>query len=302
MALDFDSASNEKVDVGSGASLDNLANRTALAWVFPTSAPSGSNPIIYSKAMNNWSAYQYFDMRESAGAFRISQGAATSGGEAFCRCTDTIALDTWSFVAGVLSDSGTATDHKVYIGGLATLASEAASYVERIAWSGSANDDSSQAGSIGNYHFYPGSWARFPGRIAVVGVWNRILSLSEIRAQQFRPHATSGCVGLWFLGFNGTGTQADFSGNGNNGTVTGASVAAHVPLANPFSHSSYFSPASLAPILVVPSALTLQLADVDPTVVAGSVAITPGAENLNLSLFDPAVVAGSISISPGALS
>jgi hypothetical protein len=44
------------------------------------------------------------------------------------------------------------------------------------------------------------------------------------------PRPIAGCVGFWHLGANGVGTQPDWSGNANAGTVTGATVSDHVPL------------------------------------------------------------------------
>jgi len=44
---------------------------------------------------------------------------------------------------------------------------------------------------------------------------------------QLRPFC-SGCTTYYELGWASTGTQPDLSGSGNKGTVTGATVAAHV--------------------------------------------------------------------------
>ena len=61
-------------------------------------------------------------------------------------------------------------------------------------------------------------------------VHNTDLALAEIQRQQFRPHPLASTLVFCMLGYAGTGTQPDWSGNGNNGTVTGATVADHVPL------------------------------------------------------------------------
>ena len=70
----------------------------------------------------------------------------------------------------------------------------------------------------------------FPGSIALFGLLNRVASQQEIVSLQFNPRVVSGTKVFMPLGWNGTGTQPDLSGNGNSGTVTGATVAAHVPL------------------------------------------------------------------------
>jgi hypothetical protein len=72
------------------------------------------------------------------------------------------------------------------------------------------------------------------GRIGMVHVVNTRLTLGQMKAQQFAPHVIPGSVLYTRLGWNGTGTQADWSGGQNNCTVTGATVGNDVPIM-PFS-------------------------------------------------------------------
>jgi hypothetical protein len=74
----------------------------------------------------------------------------------------------------------------------------------------------------------------FLGAMAFVGQWNRALTLDEIRQQQFRPRVTSGCITFLHMGFGDTSTVRDWSGTGNNGTITGATYSAHPPIGAPF--------------------------------------------------------------------
>ena len=76
---------------------------------------------------------------------------------------------------------------------------------------------------------------------SVTSLHNRRLSLGELKTQQFAPHPVSETVLFVPLGFNGTGTQADWSGNGNNCKVTGATQSADVPIAT-FSAFLRYSP------------------------------------------------------------
>ena len=80
----------------------------------------------------------------------------------------------------------------------------------------------------------PGFVDAFVGRIGFFGVWNRAMPLGEIVSHQWCPRKTSGCDALYHLGFNGVAAQPDWSGSGNTGTVTGATVSDHVPLSSPF--------------------------------------------------------------------
>ena len=62
-------------------------------------------------------------------------------------------------------------------------------------------------------------------------MFNKDLSLGEIRLQQWNPHRTVNTV-MWVeYGYNGTGTQVDLSGNSDavDGTVTGMTQSDHYP-------------------------------------------------------------------------
>src|SRR5690606_36887469 len=76
------------------------------------------------------------------------------------------------------------------------------------------------------------STQRWQGDVGTVMVFNRRLSLDEMRQLQFRPVALDGCV-LWARpGYiDATSTQADYSGSGNNGSIAGSPTRADpVPL------------------------------------------------------------------------
>ena len=143
--------------------------------------------------------------------------------------TDELLVDEWSFVGVSFDTAGVDGDQHLYHGTLTKLVAETG-YAAQQVGTGAIQD------LTGNT-FY-GGWqgqiadGYWDGKVAWIAAWTRQLSLGEIKAQQFRPHVTSGC--LLFSHYHGTGTQPDLSGNGNNGTVTGALVTNHVPLAPPF--------------------------------------------------------------------
>ena len=84
------------------------------------------------------------------------------------------------------------------------------------------------------------------GRMGFFHVISSELTLNQIIAQQYRPHVRSDSQVFMHLGFNGTGTQPDLTGKGNNGTVTGAVVADHVPLGPPFGFDIPWAPVAVA--------------------------------------------------------
>ena len=68
--------------------------------------------------------------------------------------------------------------------------------------------------------------------------------MAEIEAQRLYPQRTSGNVMFVLTGENGTSTQWDLSGNGNNGTVTGATPALGPGAILPRWRTSYSTPSA----------------------------------------------------------
>lgn len=219
MSLFFDgSAGTYYVDCGSGASLDDLGTVTFLAWIKPTDVTVLSAFIgKHDGASNGW-----FARIRSGGQFQIARNRATTAMST--TTTDAgLANGVWSCIGGVLDVTGGAV--KAYTGNLTALMVENAG--TQTVGSGAINTDASNPLVLGNRSTLSGGW---DGSIGVVAVFNRVLTLEEMRSWQFNPRMLPGCVGLWMLGDNGTGTQPDLSGNGNNGTVTGATQSDNPPL------------------------------------------------------------------------
>ncbi len=232
MALAFDGsapAANTYVSCGSAAGLDNIAAGTVLVWARPTDVANEYRVLISKGWDQGTSAQLGWDLhtRSADGTqLRFTVGRATS--IQGVNSTPVMSANTWGCAAATwdITNGGP----KIYYGTLtATLADVSASPANG---SGAQNDDSGRNVIVGAQD--DGSLGyvatAYYGSIAVAMVWNRVLSLAELRAQQFYPHPTAGCVLFTHLGYNGTGTQVDLSGNGNNGTVSGATVADHVPL------------------------------------------------------------------------
>jgi hypothetical protein len=238
MALLFTSGSNDRVNFGSGATLDNVTTGTTVAWVYPTSLAADQR--FWQKGLAGTGNYWGFapDFSVGSGTLGIEIQRATSNCEAIS-VTGTLTANVWNFVCATWNTGGAAGDQRLYVGTLTANAAEA-SYSSQTAGSGSVGDNSG-ADLIGCNRSTGG--IALVGRMAVVALWNRQLTLGEIIEQQWRPRPTSGCVLMAHLGYNGTGSQPDWSGNGNAGTVTGATVIDHVPVASPFAwvpdYSSY---------------------------------------------------------------
>lgn len=223
MSLIFGGATTDVVSVAAHASLNNLATKTVLLWVYVTTLTT--NRAYWGKNTGN-----FFNHSGSTGNIRV--GADRSSGDSNYITNNTpVALNTWTCVAFTYDNAATPPIH-IYTGTVLPLVE--ATYGTATDGSGSVVNDSGSAMLWGNRSAID---AAIQGRIAVGMMWNRVLTLGELRAQQFNPHMTAGCVDFKIFGFNGVDTQPDYSGNLNAGTVTGATVGPHAPLPPAFGFS-----------------------------------------------------------------
>lgn len=225
MALTLGAATSDRVDHGSAASLDNLDPFTMMMWLRVTSLTANRRFHEKNAAVNRSFL--------SGGTGNISVDRGRSGGTAIYVTNDTpLTLNAWQLLAFTFdTGAGAGEVINIYMGDLTTLAVES-TYGSTADGSGAISTDAAGNLVVGNRS---STFNRaFPGDIAVVTYVNAVLSLNQIRDWQFRPRQLVNSVLYSHYGFNGTGTQPDWSGNGNSGTVTGATVADHVPLGPAF--------------------------------------------------------------------
>lgn len=224
-SLAFTGGDTDVVNCGSGSSLDNLTAFTWYGWVYPT-AVNQSNRYLFNKADGLIGKLLRAVTFAGSGQLNANIDRATAAAE-FDSAAGVLSANSWQFVALTYDESdGPRGWHGTLTGAVAEV-----SYDFRAAGSGATSADDTKDFSIGGK---AGSSVSFPGRIAIAAVYNRRFTQAELRAHQMRPFCATGdgCVGFWRLGgAQGAGTQADLSGNGNNCTVTGATVADHVPAA-----------------------------------------------------------------------
>lgn len=224
MALNFNATSGY-VNHGSGASLDDLPGTaiSCVAWIYRTA--DGANQQIITKDNSFPSGFGFLVDPElgTEGTLRCNFYRATTTADSISGSSDVVPLNTWTFVAATYAP-GTAP--KLFIGSLTSQVAEVSAYGRQIAGAGAYLSDAAASLYVGNLQRTTS--VDFNGRIARAGVWNRELSLGELQALQHSWVKTAGCVLL--TDYHGTGTQPDLSGSGNNGTVTLATAADHVPL------------------------------------------------------------------------
>jgi len=223
------------INVGSGSSIDDIVAGTVCAWVMPTNTTTTGR--IWQKGLFN-TGYRLFDVNTaSLGKLQFALNRVTTGLLAES-VSGVITANAWNFCAGVYNAAGAASDQKLYVGSLVAIAAEVPSYTARVLGVGSVVSDAAADGIIGNRSL---GGPFFPGAIAWLGLWNRVLAKEEIvgtpggrlLGQQFNPRPTAGCVGFWYPGDNGASSVVDRTGNGNTGTITGAAVSVRVPLEHP---------------------------------------------------------------------
>lgn len=231
MSLSFTLGSTNRVNVGQASTLDNLpagGAMTLMLWIYRTS--DGTNQTIIAKDgsfTQGWNFTVINDNGEGTMLFFVWR-STNSEAKSNSTAANRIPLNAWTCV-GVVFEEAAGQRIKFFIGSLTTTITEVSGYTGVVNGSGTPGDDGSIDLYIGNIVRSGTTYA--PGaRIGPTAVFNRVLSVGEMQAWQHDPKMMAGCVGLWNLGDNGTGTQPDYSGNGNAGAVTGATQSDNPPL------------------------------------------------------------------------
>ena len=219
MSRSFDKI-DDVIDCGSGSSLDNLGPLTYILSVNPLSAGENNVGRFLDKANI------LFTIR--TGAVPTSTLALlfeVVGSTTLDRLTldDFVILNEWHSYAVTWTGSMTdATTVKMYRDEV-----EASSYAVT-ANGATRTSDAASSQLIGANA--AGS-ATTDGLIAYVHIFNRVLDINEMRQiRRFPGSITRGLVGFW--PFWGGSPEPDYSGNKNNGTVTGALLSTNNPPIN----------------------------------------------------------------------
>jgi hypothetical protein len=237
MALTF--ASGQYVNAGSASNLDDLgAINTAFTvwgWFYRTSNGANQHMITKDGAFpSGWVLLCDNAGGEGGARFVIFKSTTGSNWAEAHSAVGMIPLNTWTFVAGTHSSTvAGASTIKLFIGNLSTAAVEPTYTLQQAGSNGAPDADAS-------YNLYVGNLSRattlpFLGRIARAGVVRRALDQDELRRIQFGSLIAANVPDTRLLfDLHGTGTQIDYSGNGNTGAVTSATVADHAPLIYPY--------------------------------------------------------------------
>lgn len=234
MALISVGSNADCINIGAGASLQGFSSGTILAWIKPTSL----TPLRYiygSRYTAAGTSAIQLSINNVSGTVRIVVIGSTN--LSYLSNTLLLTAGVWAFVA-VTFVFGTSAH--IYVGGLNAIAAETGYTTTTNGATQGAETGGSCLWGNRNAGSTVATAGAFPGTMAWGQVYNRVLSLGEIKSLQFNPKKLSGCVDYHQFGFNDVSTQPDWSGNGNAGTVTGFTQSDHVPLGPMFGYVSGF--------------------------------------------------------------
>lgn len=228
MALTFrGTATSDRVNLGAYSFLNNLAAASWMVWCNPTDITIGSR--FYQKGvLGTDGTFISFDKGPSTMQVNYHRASTTLVANATAANVN-MRNNVWQCFCGVMYSSGANGDQHLYWGDLSAALSEAAAYASRTVGSGAHASDSAANAVIGNNS---GNAIAFPGRISVLAMWNRALSLAELQSQQFKksPVVTSGLLFFMRLGVNGV-DLVDYGSNAvAASSFTGVTQSADVPL------------------------------------------------------------------------
>ncbi len=228
-ALSFTEATANSVKITANSTINNFGTGTVAFWIyFTTITPAAQRNILTKSTGGN--RFVFLITNASSGTLSLEYGGGTqlNTARAVLANLPNYGANKWLFIV-LTKDFGNSLPH-LYVGDRNNPPQEALAYAAQQTGSGTHDDSASDLYVGANFD---GSSA-FPGKIAFFGMWNKVMTLGEIRGQWFRSLATLGNVVFMQMGFSGLTTQVDWSGKRNSGTITGASLWPHVPLGNLF--------------------------------------------------------------------
>lgn len=219
MALTFAPGSTNKVVHGSAASLDDLPGTALTAWAWVYRTGTGPDQTVMAKGTGSTGWLWRLDGSTSpAGANSILIQRATLDGFRLTNdATGAVAANTWTFVA-FTANPGT----RVYKGTLTAAVAEVTSFAVPGSEDGSGAYASDAASDLWVGNWEPAPTIAFEGRIERVGLIARVLTQAELEAIRLAVIKDCNVANTALLTDYRNGSAIDYSGNGNNGTITGA--------------------------------------------------------------------------------
>lgn len=227
-------STTNRVNVGQAASLDDImgvtspaGDQTTITWIKCASAPNDAT--IFQKGTFGTGSADALYFEFSTGNL-ISHYDRTSDLTASAAMANFAQWGTgkWVYVVSRSKAGGANGDQELLIGDEDSAAAEPSSYGTQVVGSGDHTTNGTGDMIIGNE--VAGFGTPLACEMFAIARYNVYLTDAQLDAQRkiFNcgnyPVQARGC---WILGINqSVGSQTDFSGNGNTGTVTGATATA----------------------------------------------------------------------------
>jgi hypothetical protein len=226
-ALLFGQANSDRVDLGTGSAIDDMAISTCVVLAYFTTTPSDGQIVFFkglTGANGRWTCV-FTDsgsgMSLTAARRRVTAGSNVEG---ILTRYKAWGLNKWVWLA-FISDTTADLGNRALIGDFNTPFGDPSSYTVRTAGSGTVT---SNAGSTAWWGNNSNLTAGLPAgsRLAAGWVFPRALNNNELEFIRTTGAAPAGAVLTTLHGDNGTSIQPNISGGtGLNGTVTGATQA-----------------------------------------------------------------------------
>ena len=207
--------SNDFVNVGSAANLDNVSPLTLSVWMKPDGTGSAAGRLMYKQNTANGNGWMGFatDGTNQLAFFRDTDGTNLRRDTVDNIFTDNV----WQFVIATWGGSTAGTSINIYVDGVVATYSLTQG-------SGSALSDAVHPLYIGGQ----GGSTTFGGELAFARFEDAVLSEVEREEIMWKPDTIiSSTIGLWHL--FGDATEPDYSKNSNSGTVSGSVVSIDGP-------------------------------------------------------------------------
>jgi len=211
--MGFD-GSNDYVDAGSAASLDNLGPLTFSAWIYPNSL-AGDEFFVIAKpgdggACEGCRQLQVGDFFGNSDQLIFYSKRADSSVDIAQSVNNTITTGSWQYIVGTWDGSNAP---KLYKNGAEV------SYASQAAGTGALNSDAGQNMTIGSR----GAGNFFNGTIDEVRIYNRVLSANEIQ-QLYMSNLQKFNSTQWYLYVNQSKNATTVLDTGNYTYYTYASA------------------------------------------------------------------------------
>jgi hypothetical protein len=213
------SGSTDRIDFGSAASLDDIPVFTLAAWMKPTSL--ALTRVLFTKGGSSGKRFRLFGATSSGSLQFVTAMSATNGSAQTAAATYTI--NAWQFVAATYDASFNAKIYRMALGGAMTDVSGTV-----VQGTGTIATDAASSMLVGGDATNP-----FPGDLAEVFIIPAALNIGQLTALAYGSMPRE--CRLYAPLFGVPTTEPDYSGNKNNGTLTGSAAGTtHPPVRSRF--------------------------------------------------------------------